>query len=212
MRNETPKPPSPKKTVSIEVRVSEEDKHAFLEACRIANRSASAVLRRLMGVFVSLQRLRPRSPAMLTRFFLHPARAAVTALALTGAVTAGIGLTPGAAAEVQLAYQVAVADDEGRIVSHGVADLGRAGAAGAPSGDRLGPDVRFTLEARTCTGATPDCPAGASHVLLRVWDSSAGETVTASGVVVGEAGETRYDARLDDGRRLEVILAPRAPA
>jgi hypothetical protein len=208
MQDNNPKRREPKKTVSIEVRVSEEEKRAFMTACRTANRSVSSVLRRLMGLFVVHQHLRHRIPAMMTNFFRRPVRAAFVSVASAAAVSMSLLVTPGAAADVRLVYQIAVDDGVGPIVSMGSAEFTE-NAAATPVTDRLGDTVRFEFTAEACeVEAGAACPQGRTRVLLSVWDGVEGQelTVTDRGIVLAESGDTRFDSTLSDGRVLTVIF------
>jgi hypothetical protein len=208
MRNHSPKRRDPKKTVSIEVRVNEEEKHAFILACRSANHSASSVLRRLMGLFVSLQKLRHRTLEMMTRFFFNPVRAAITSIGAVAALSMGLLLAPTASADMQLAYQAVVDDGTGLLVSHGVAELRPHSDSGEAVSDRLGETVRYALQARSCeAGDAPACPADGAHVFLTLWDESAGATVTDRGIVLENSGEALVEMTLNDGRLFSVVFA-----
>jgi hypothetical protein len=210
MRNQGPKPRTPKKTVSIEVRVSEEEKNAFILACAAANRSASSVLRRLMGLFVGFQNLRHGINAMFNRHIFKPAGAAIAAIGAAATLSVGLLLAPPASADMEFAYQIIVDDGAGRIVSQGVAGVGPEGAQDRIA-DSLGETVRFEFQAEPCEAmGDPSCPQGAVHILLRVFDSSMGETVTDSGIVVAADTSGRFETRLDDGRTLSMVLQPRA--
>lgn len=195
----------PKKTVSLEVPVSEDDKSAFMAACRSANRSASAALRDLMGLFVVIQGTRTRMLEMLKSLLIRPVRAVIAALATTLAASAGLLLAPTASADMQLAYQVIVDDGVGRIVS-----MGETGTGDAPISDTLGDDVRFELVAVSCGEDTrASCDAG--ELRLTVGESQNGETVREfiQGVGVAETGETRFETELMDGRTLVVYVVPK---
>ncbi|MGX6646895.1 hypothetical protein ACWCOP_03000 [Maricaulaceae bacterium MS644] len=209
MQNNTPKRREPKKTVSIEVRVSEQEKHAFMEACRTANRSASTVLRRLMRLFVAHQHLRHRTLKMMTRFFFHPVRAGVASFAMVAALSMSLFFSPTASADMRFAFQVLVDDGVGQIVSTGEADF----ASGGSVGDTLGDRVRFRLAAAPClNSASSVCAEDDRQLVLSLWDYIDGELVTATdqGIDVSNSGETRYETRMGDGRTLVVLLAPRA--
>ncbi len=210
MRNKSPKQREPKKTVSVEVRVSEADKSAFLKACQAANRPASSVLRSLMGLFVSLQTLRQRILAMLNGLFHRPLSAAFSSIAIVAGLSASLIMAPVAAAELRLAYEISVDDGVGLIVSQGEADF----EGGVSVGDRLGEGVRYALEAVPCGAeAGRSCPQGSAHAVLRVWEAQEGrvETVTGRGIIIAQSGETRFETTLSDGRTLAVVLASKAP-
>lgn len=195
----------PKKTVSLEVRVSEDDKSAFMAACRSANRSASAALRDLMGLFVVIQRTRTRMLEMLKSLLIRPVRAATAALATTLAASAGLLLAPTASADMQLAYQVIVDDGVGQIVSMGETSTGN-----EPVSDTLGQDIRFELVAVSCGEDTAmGCEAG--ELRLTVGESQNGETVRefVHGVGVAETGQTRFETGLMNGRTLVVYVVPK---
>lgn len=205
MRTIPPKRREPKKTVSIEVRVSEEEKHAFLEACRAANRSASSVLRRLMGLFVAFQNLRPRTFKMMDMIF-RPVRATLATIAFAAVISVTLLQTPSAAAEGGLAYHVMIEDAGGRIVSQGLAEVTPEG--GAPVRDTLGEGVRFEIKAQPCTESTVQgCSEDDAQILLTIWDH--GGMITDNGIVVRPQGEARFAATLSDGRALTAVFAQR---
>lgn len=213
MKNDDPKQREPKKTVSIEVRVSEEDKHAFWDACRAANQPASAVLRRLMGLFVAFRNLRQRMFAMMTRVSRRPVSAALAGLALAVSLSLSLLLAPVAAADVRLTYQVVVEDGIGQIVSQGQAVFNvHAGDADIIS-DTLGEDVRYAFAAQACDPATEtSCAEGGAMVHFSIWESRNGEDVVAieRGIAVVPSGETRFETVLSDGRVLSVLFLPQA--
>ncbi|WP_323761893.1 hypothetical protein [Maricaulis sp.] len=211
MRNNNSKQREPKKTVSVEVRVSEEDKSAFLNACRAVNRPASSVLRSLMGLFVAFHTLSQWIPAMLKNLLFRPVSAAVSSVALVAALSGSLLLAPVAAAEVRLAYQIAVDDGVGRIVSHGETDFDDNAAVS----DTLGEGLRYALSAVACDADDgTSCPDGGSHAVLRIWETPSAdvETVTDRGIVVPPSGEARFETTLGDGRVLEVEFLSRAPS
>lgn len=210
MRTERSKRRDPKKTVSIEVRVSEEEKRAFTEACRTANRSVSQVLRRLMEVFVSLQSIRQRTISTMTFLRLRPIRTAITAISAAAALSMSFVLLPSASADMRMAYQVSLDDGVGRIVSEGIAEFGSEAGEGEPVADMLGETVRFRIAAQSCAAnAGPSCPQGAANVVISVWEyqDSEGWRATDRGVVTAETGETRFEERLGDGRSIRVTFA-----
>ena len=207
MTKKSPKQRPPKKTVSIEVRVSEEDRRDFIEACRTADRSASSAFRGLMRVFVLLQRSRHRMFATMTRLLFRPVRMALASIGAAAALSMSLVLAPSASADMTLAYQVALDDGAGVIVSMGEVDA----AANGVVRDRLGEDVRFELSAQPCNAETP-CADDRPRLVLSLWDYRDGELVTATdqGIDVLEAGETRYETRMANGRTLTILLAPKA--
>lgn len=211
MKNDHPMQREPKKTVSIEVRVSEEDKNAFWEACRAANRPASAVLRRLMGLFVACRILRLGMFSMINRIFRRPLSAAFAAIALAASLSISLMFAPMAAADVRLTYQIIVHDGIGQIVSQGqtVLDLD----ADDPSviADTLGDGVRYAFEAQACDAeAGAACPAGSAQVVLSLWESHEGRDIIATdqGIALSPNGETRFETALSDGRVLSVLFLP----
>lgn len=211
MKNEPPMRRDPKKTVSIEVRVSSEEKHAFAEACRSANRSVSEVLRRSMSVFVLLHGVQQRITRSMTFLFQRPIRAALTALGSACTLTAGVLLVPSASADMPLAYQVNLDDGIGQIVSQGV--TGRGSEGSGPVSDSLGESVRYALVVEPCgAAAAPSCPDGAAHVMLSVWELRDGEDWRAEdrGIVTSQSGEIRFEEVLSDGRVLTLIVGPQS--
>lgn len=199
----------PKKTVSIEVRVSEEEKRAFHDACVTANRSASSVLRRLMARFVSHRHLKQRICTMMKHLILHPARAALASLALAAVASAAWLQPPASVAEEVLAFRIWIDDGSGMIVSQGVVGLGEGGAHGRPEEDWLGEGVRYRLTAQACAPEAPaPCDNGGALIDLHIEQSEDGvvTTVTDSGVVLRTTGETRFEATLNDGRRLSAVF------
>lgn len=208
MKNEPPTRREPKKTVSIEVRVSSEEKHAFAEACRSANRSVSEVLRRSMVIFVLLHGVQQRITRSMTYLLRRPVRATLTALGSAATLTAGVLLVPSASADMPLAYQVNLDDGIGQIVSQGVA--GGGSAASAPVSDTLGESVRYELVVDPCgTAAAPSCPDGDAHVMLSVWELRDGEDWRAEsrGITIAHSSEARFEEVLSDGRVLTLIVA-----
>lgn len=207
MQNQTSKRREPKKTVSIEVRVSDEEKRAFVDACQTSDRSVSAVLRQLMEGFVAFQSIRHRTFSMMKRFILSPARAAIASIGSVAAVSLALILAPTASAEMRLAYQVFVDDGVGQIVSMGELDL----ASGRSVGDTLGEGVRFELTAAPCQGAEASrCTGQDRELVLSLWDSRDGDVVTATnqGIAVLDSGETRFETGISQGRTLVVLVAP----
>ncbi len=207
MQNQTSKRREPKKTVSIEVRVSDEEKRAFVDACQTSDRSVSAVLRRLMEGFVAFQSIRSRTFSMMKRFLQSPARAAIASIGSVAAVSMALILAPTASAEMRLAYQVFVDDGVGQIVSMGELDFASDGSVGDSLGDR----VRFQLTAAPCQSDDGSACAGRDRQLvLSLWDYREGELVTETdqGIHLPESGETRYETAMGDGRTLVVLLAP----
>ncbi len=196
----------PKKTVSIEVRISEEDKTAFMAACHAANRSASQALRGLMRVFVGFHSARQRMLETMTHLISKPLR--LTAAALTGALalTSSLLLAPMASADMTYAYQVVVDDGIGQIVSMGETLDGE-----GPIADSLGPGVRFELVTLPC-GESEMADCESAELRLTVSELSDGEIVREliHGVAVSDTDSTRYEAELGDGRTLRVHVAPRA--
>tara|TARA_R110002096_G_scaffold33966_8_gene97444 strand:+ start:1112 stop:1759 length:648 start_codon:yes stop_codon:yes gene_type:complete len=209
MRNQHTNKRDPKKTVSIEVRVSEEEKRAFSDACRAANRSVSGVLRRLMDVFVSLQSIRQRTFDTMTFLLFRPVRTAITAISATAVLSMSFVFLPSASADMRMAYQVSLDDGIGVIVSEGVTEFGSETGEDAPIGDMLGETVRFTIAAQPCgASAGPSCPEGAANVVISVWEYQDGQgwRATDRGLVTAETGETRFEERLGDGRSLQVTF------
>jgi hypothetical protein len=213
MTNENPTGREPKKTVSIEVRVSEEDKRAFWDACRAANRPASAVLRNLMELFVAFRNLRDRMFATMKRFIRHPFTTVFAAFAMATALSTSLLLSPSAAADFRMAYQVIVDDGVGQIVSQGHTDVGSNIDEPNINADTLGDDVRFAFEVQSCDArAEMSCSTGDMLILLSIWESNSGQVETAvdRGVVVSPSDETRFEMVLGDGRELSVLFVPLA--
>ncbi|MBI1236822.1 MAG: hypothetical protein GC188_09090 [Alphaproteobacteria bacterium] len=211
MTNETSTGREPKKTVSIEVRVSEEDKRAFWEACRAADRPASAVLRHLMALFVAFRNLRHRIYAMINRFSRHPLTASLAAMAMVATLAMSLLLTPSAAADIRLTYQVVVDDGVGQIVSEGQAIFGLNADDRVVIDDSLGNTVQYSFDVRNCDAqAETSCPDGDAMAVFNVQESRDGQVVieTVRGIVLSQSGETRYETVLSDGRTLSVLLLP----
>ena len=85
--NKRPKKRPSKKTEMLEVRISPEEKTAFLEACRKVGRSASAVIRDAMRAYANfgpMARL-PGSPIMIVSAFVGAALGAFTLIQITQA-------------------------------------------------------------------------------------------------------------------------------
>lgn len=207
MTKKSPKQRPPKKTVSIEVRVSEEDKRDFIEACRTANRSVSSALRGLMRGFVVFQRSRHRMFETMTRLLFRPVRMALASLGAAAALSTSLILAPGASADMPLAYQVALDDGAGVIVSMGELDLSDNEAVT----DRLGDDVLFHLGGGICEA--PDAPECAQELLvLQVSEFRDGEAFHENhmGIEVAETGLTTFETQLSDGRTVTVLIEPRA--
>jgi len=83
--NKRPKKRPSKKTEMLEVRISPEEKAAFLEACRKVGRSASAVIRDAMRAYANfgpMARL-PGSPIMITSAFAGAALGAFALIQIT---------------------------------------------------------------------------------------------------------------------------------
>ncbi|WP_421791348.1 hypothetical protein [Hyphobacterium sp.] len=213
MKHNKPPQREPKKTVSIEVRVSEEDKHAFWEACRSANRPASAVLRHLMEVFVAFRNLRQRVFAMFDHIIRKPISATLGAFACAAALSMSLMLAPSAAADVRLIYQVVVDDGVGQIVSEGQAEFGQADGADAAISDTLGDGIRYSFAASPCiAGSTTACAEGQTVIVFSLWEAKNGELTRAtdSGIAVSPTDETRFQTALSDGRVLTVLFLPQA--
>lgn len=82
---------APKKTRSIEVRVSEEEREAFLERCHLEEQPASAVLREAMAQYARTGRAAPHHRSRLMTFSI-----AASVLALSAALQSSpLDLTPG---------------------------------------------------------------------------------------------------------------------
>lgn len=213
MKNDNSTQRAPKKTVSIEVRVSEEDKNAFLQACRSANRPASAVLRRLMELFVAFRKLRHRMFATMKQFFSRPLTTTFAAFAMAAALSTSLLLAPTAAAEVRLAYQFIVDDGVGQIVSQGRTEIGSNVEDSSMTADTLGDGVRYAFEVQPCiTQTVTSCSADDMLIILSIWESGAGRSETAidRGIIVSSSGETRIETILSDGRVLSVLFVPQA--
>ena len=127
-----------KKTASIEVRVSEEEKDSFLTACRKAGRSASDIIREGMAQFARRSRNR-RSGLMFASASLATL---VMAAALIFASPPQAPEPEGEAAPVQLT--VNILDAEGRPAEQRVMGLG---AAVDPQ--TLFPDAEIVSETRS---------------------------------------------------------------
>ncbi|MFY0636428.1 hypothetical protein [Maricaulis maris] len=143
---------------------------------------------------------------MLNKLLHRPVRALLSSAAVAAALTVGL-LAPGAAADMRLAYQVAVHDGVGRIVSQGEADFDDRTSVG----DTLGEGLRYALTVSPCDAdAGVSCPEGGSYAVLSVWEYDNGEmeTATVRGIVVSPAGETRFDTTLGDGGVLSVAFLP----
>ena len=85
-KSDPPKKRRSKKTEALEIRVSPEEKAAFLEACKRLGRSASAVIRDAMRAYANfgpMARL-PGSPIMITSAFAGAALGAFALIQLTG--------------------------------------------------------------------------------------------------------------------------------
>jgi len=199
-----------KQNAKLDVRLPDQLKDEFLTRCREQGVSSGAVIRSMIIDYVTAQPRRlsvmaaglketvMKRPTWMTKLGGACAAAALGTLSLL--------LAPTASAEMQIAYRAAVDDGGGLIVSHGVALLRSGSGAGEPVADNLGETVRYALQARACEA--PACPPGGAHVVLTLWDDSAGETVTDRGIVVQEHGETVFETTLNDGRLFTVILAP----
>ncbi|MEE2565941.1 hypothetical protein [Hyphobacterium marinum] len=210
MRNQRPTRRDPKKTVSIEARVSEEEKRAFTQACRAANRPVSQVLRGLMGVFVSLHSIRQWISTTMTFLLFRPLRTAFASISAAAMLATGVFLVPSASADIRMAYQVNLDDGIGRIVSEGVTSVSSGNGVSEPVADTLGETVRYSITAQPCgSDAGPSCPAGAAHVVISLWDNLAGAgwTETDRGIVTATSGETRFEEQLGEGRSITVIFS-----
>jgi len=207
MTNKTSKQRPPKKTVSIEARVSEEDKRDFIEACRTGNLSASSALRGLMRMFVVFQRSRHRMFETMTRLLFRPVRMALASLGTSAALSASLLLAPSASADMPLAYQVALDDGAGVIVSQGELDL----AENQAVTDQLGEGVRFHLGGGICDA--PDAAECADQFLvLQISELRDGEAFWENhmGIAVAETGLTTFETQLSDGRMMTVLIEPQA--
>ena len=197
---------APKKTVSIEVRLSEEEKSAFMDACRSGNRPASKVLRRLMGLFVVLQRSKHRIVSMMTRFIFQPLRLALASAGTAAAVAASFILAPTASADMHVAYQVVLQDEGGEIVSMGEMNASQIGVAT----DNLGEGVRFALASNPCKDS--DGASCVPYLTLSMWKPCNGELIARidQGLEVPASEQTLYEREIGDGRMLVVRLQPGA--
>lgn len=213
MKNNKPMQRAPKKTVSIEVRVSEEEKQAFSEACQSANRPVSAVLRQLMVFFVTFRKLRTRILSMFKRIFQRPLSATLAAIGMAAAMSVSLMVSPMAAADARLSYQIIIDDGLGQIVSQGQTGTSRAAEDPTVFSDTLGEAVRYAFEVLPCDQTTElSCPSGGSVVVLSIWESQSGavELATDRGIVLSTSGETRFEATLSDGRILSALFVNQA--
>lgn len=80
-----------KKSEALEIRVSPEEKAAFLEACRRVGRSASAVIRDAMRSYASFGPMarRPRSTLMIASAFAGASLGAFLLMQITQGAEAG---------------------------------------------------------------------------------------------------------------------------
>ncbi|WP_420432875.1 hypothetical protein [Hyphobacterium sp.] len=213
MKNDHLKPRDPKKTVSIEVRVSEEDKQAFWDACRAADQPASAVLRRLMGIFVAIRNLRQKMFSMINRFFRRLLSSALAASAMAASLAVSLIIAPLAAADVRLTYQVIVDDGIGQIVSQGQTVIDENDDDPSVIADGLGEGVRYAFTAQACDAAdNVSCAEGTTMVVLSLWESHEGQDVIATdqGIALSLNEETRFETVLSDGRILSVLFLPQS--
>lgn len=192
----------PKKTVSVEVRISEERKSAFLEACRRVGRPASEVIRELMAIFVIVQNVKWRFLTMTK--ILKPAGAVIAGITASVVIGASLLFAPLAAADGKLAYRMAVHDGIGEIVSMGEAGLGSASAA-SPVSDSLGEGVQFQLRAQRCDDF-PERACASGHIFVEIdiftQTEQTEEHRGATSLVIEPGAVGRFEATLSDGRTL----------
>ncbi len=201
----------PKKTQTIELRVSEREKRAFLEACREAGRSASEVLRRLMGFFVIFQQLRKRYTKMIKLNFLKLASAGMATSAIVIAVGASLLFAPVVNAKVYLNYRLVVDDGIGEIVSEGSVELDEK-APFEPVADSLGDAVQYNLRAMPCTQTEhPDCSPDHVYVEIDILTHSEQfeQNKKITSLIVRKGEVARFVSTLQDGQRLTGFLEPR---
>jgi len=194
----------PKKTRTLEIRVSEEEKSAFLDVCSRVNRSASEVLRQLMGLYVTVQSLRVRLLRLVRLNSLKSAGAGIAASAAAIALTFSVFLAPVATANSHLQYRIVVDDGVGEVISEGRMDFG-AKTASTPIIEPLGETVQYELRATPCSrNQTVSCSSGQILIEVDILDQSkqseSKKMLTSFTVAQGEAAQFVSD--LPDGRVL----------
>ncbi|WP_306251314.1 hypothetical protein [Parvularcula sp. IMCC14364] len=200
----------PKKTQSVEVRVSEEDKSAFLAACRDAGRPASEVLRRLMKLFVIVQQQRRRYIKMTNMSFLKTASAGLATSAIALAIGASLLFAPVASAKGHLNYKISIEDGIGVIISQGSVDLDEEKMA-EPVTEALGDAVQYELRATPCAQVEqPECLPGHVFIELDVLTRSdaAEDDQNAVSLIVREGDTALFERILKNGLTLTAFLEP----
>lgn len=119
----------PKKNSTIEVRISDEAKAAFLERCKAKGQSASDALRDFMAAYV--RGPKAASPSWIEKglTMLKSPAAALSALAGVALISAAVllGSPPAAADDVELAFEIGInkPDENQRVEAAINLDYGR---------------------------------------------------------------------------------------
>jgi hypothetical protein len=100
----------PKKNTTIEVRISDEAKAAFLERCQVQGHSASDALRDFMAAYVHGPKAARSSWTEKGLTMLKSPAAAMSALAGAALISAAVllGSPPAAADDVELAFEIGI--------------------------------------------------------------------------------------------------------
>jgi hypothetical protein len=193
----------PKKTVSIEVRVSDEDKTAFMAACNTAGKTASEALRDLMRLFVLGQETKHRALKLMKRYIFRPAQAALATAAAVAGLTASVVFVPAASADMSFSYAIALEDGDTIWTSNGDASL----AGDQVFIERLGEDVSFELSARNCeVPEAAECEG--PTLMLSVNVDRGGDVLNQLNGGLDFAGQrtSQFEWPMADGRKFYVIV------
>lgn len=188
MTRETMPEREPKKTTTIEIRLSDEAKQEFLDACRSQGVSASATLREFMASYVARSKAAPVSH-LFRKGLLMARKPAVGMGALAVAAFSSVYLLFGTSAvvadDVELMFQINIesSSDEQEVGSLINLDFGRAEVFRmAPSQDESGSFFyEVSVAAQPCViGGETRCASDNVQIEVSiVRNDDSGETVIA---------------------------------